>query len=141
LSGSDNLYINRYKPRHYSNARIKSQHLDAFVAGAAAPEDAAVMTLAIVLGASWLVIVTGVVAMFRVAARGDEVLPPTGSPVGGAGEHPPAHRGAAGAEAPALRGAPVVTREWDVAGRTLSRAAGGLLGGRAGPGASLRHFS
>lgn len=41
------------------------------------------MMLAVVLGVGWLLVVGGVLSMFRVAARGDEVLPPTGWQVGG----------------------------------------------------------
>jgi hypothetical protein len=37
------------------------------------PEDT-VLTLALALGTGWLLIVVGVIAMFRIAARSDEVL-------------------------------------------------------------------
>jgi hypothetical protein len=42
------------------------------------------MTLAIVLGVGWLLVVGGVLSIFRIAARGDEVLPPAGWHAGGA---------------------------------------------------------
>lgn len=48
------------------------------------------MTLVIACVASWFVIVVCVISVFRIAARGDEVLPPAGWRVGASpGERAP----------------------------------------------------
>jgi hypothetical protein len=104
------------------------------------------MTLAIALGASWLVVVAGVVAMFRVAARADEVRPPAGwqasGPLRDAAPAPPGGPGAEAPPPPALPRAQILTGEPDA--RRSGAAHGSwtvTLGQRVGQGASLRHFS